>query len=235
MNITNNNNGFTFIEIMIAVTIMALGFIFVSEMQFLSLRQKDNAESGTVATNIIQFVADRDIAEVKRLHGLNSVTYLDALAGRTPLDTSYCDGTAPSLCANPPCKDPCDSCPCDPLTAITPNPAAGTTEQTCATIDSKDLDPDLLDFKTVLSACTGGDFYIVKNVDTIIDTTISPDIITVTVDYAVKTPAQLKDTGFSTTIRDSLASQTFEFTAHVDTTWSNFIPTWTEVRVPHVP
>src|SRR5574341_101233 len=105
---TKNQEGFTLIELLVATLIMALGFIAFAEMQFLSLLQKQRAELGSTATNAIQFISDRDMAEVKRIYLLNSNARLDAQAGRA-LDLSYCDGSANSVCG---------ACPCDPLEAL---------------------------------------------------------------------------------------------------------------------
>ncbi|MCL4246501.1 MAG: prepilin-type N-terminal cleavage/methylation domain-containing protein, partial [Candidatus Dadabacteria bacterium] len=82
MSLLRNQRGFTFTEIIIAISIMALGFLAMAQMQYLSLRQKQRAEQGTVATNIIQFIADRDIERVKRSHLLNSIAFVEAQAGR---------------------------------------------------------------------------------------------------------------------------------------------------------
>ncbi|MEZ4547618.1 MAG: prepilin-type N-terminal cleavage/methylation domain-containing protein [Thermodesulfobacteriota bacterium] len=82
MSLLRNERGFTFTEIIIAISIMALGFLAMAQMQYLSLRQKQRAEQGTVATNVIQFIADRDMEEVKRAHLLNSIAFVEAQAGR---------------------------------------------------------------------------------------------------------------------------------------------------------
>jgi len=55
-----SQNGFTLIEILVAVFIMSVGFLALSQMEFLSVRQKQMAEAGSNATNTIQFAGDRD-------------------------------------------------------------------------------------------------------------------------------------------------------------------------------
>ncbi|HSG31802.1 MAG TPA: prepilin-type N-terminal cleavage/methylation domain-containing protein [Thermodesulfobacteriota bacterium] len=63
----NNTSGFTLLEILVAVFIMSVGFLALSQMEFLSVRQKQMAEAGSNATNIIQAAADKDLAEIKRI------------------------------------------------------------------------------------------------------------------------------------------------------------------------
>ncbi len=229
-----NQSGFTLTEILVAMFIMAIGFLAFAQMEFLSLRQKQLAETGTVATNAIQFVTDRDMAEVRGRHLLNSTAYVDAQADRT-VNLNYCNGSATSICA---------ACPCDPLEALTPNPDNAVTETTCAAIDSHNLDPNTLIFRTTATACQTDAaalpadsevYYIVKQSTTAVDAGVTPNIVTVATTYAVKTPTQFGETGLgSVSIRDSLASQTYTVTAHVDD-WSDSVAGWTSVRVPHIP
>lgn len=264
MRITSKQEGFTLAEMLVAVSIMALGFLALAEMQYLSLRQKQKSEFGTIATNIIQFVADRDIEEVKRLHLLNAIAHSSCVAGRMP-DFSYCDGPPPSDCSNPPCADPC-SCsgttdctsggvPCDTMRVLSvaqiPNPAPAPAnpfnESSCAPIQTDDFDPEKLVFDTDVNNCTdpNADMYIIKNVRASQQTdpaTLS-QILTVTITYAVKTPGQFADTGLTIIdpsnnnepiLRNSIAAQAQTITAHVDD-WSQIIAGWAQVRVPHVP
>jgi len=235
MSLGKNQEGFTLIELLIATLIMALGFIAFAEMQFLSLLLKQRAELGSTATNAIQFISDRDMAEAKRIYLLNSNTRMDAQAGRAR-DLSYCDGSATSVCG---------VCPCDPLEAITPNPDNGVTETTCAAIDRHNFDPTNITFRTTKADCqTDGDtilaanrsvLYIVKKAETDVDAAVIPNIVEVQITYAIKTSPQFDDTDItSVLIRDSIASQSFEVTAHVDN-YSDLIPGWTTVRIPHVP
>jgi len=235
MSLGKNQEGFTLIELLIATLIMSIGFIAFAEMQFLSLLQKQRAELGSTATNAIQFISDRDIAEVKRIYLLNSNTRMDAQAGRA-LDLSYCDGSATSVCG---------VCPCDPLEAITPNPDNGVTETTCAAIDRHNFDPTNITFRTTKADCQDdGDtilaanrsvLYIVKKAETDVDAAVIPNIVEVQITYAIKTSPQFDDTDIiSVLIRDSIASQSFGVTAHVDN-YSDLIPGWDPVRIPHVP
>jgi prepilin-type N-terminal cleavage/methylation domain-containing protein len=254
--VTNKQDGFTLVEILIAVAIMAFGFLAIAEMQYLSLRQKQKAEFGSIATNIIQFVSDRDMAEVKRLHLLNSTAFSEFSAGRNDsLTFKYCDGTAPTSCPDPPCADPCTGCPgqpCDTMRVLSvapiPNPPGGViNENSCTPIETNDSDPEKLVFVTSVNNCKdpNADMYIIKNVRASQqqDPKTFVQILTVTLTYAVKTPVQFAETGLvildpdnnnRPILRNSVATQTHVITAHIDD-WSQIIPGWTQVRVPHVP
>jgi len=231
MSLGKNQEGFTLIELLIATLIMSIGFIAFAEMQFLSLLQKQRAELGSTATNAIQFISDRDMAEAKRIYLLNSNTRMDANAGRL-LDLSYCDGSATSVCG---------VCPCDPLEAITPNPD-NLPETTCAAIDRHNFDPTNITFRTTKALCltdaaalpaNSSPLYVVKKAEP--PEIVIPNIVEVQITYAIKTSPQFDDTDItSVLIRDSIASQSFGFTAHVDN-YSDLIPGWTTVRIPHVP
>lgn len=236
MYLLRNQRGFTFTEIIIAVSIMALGFLAMAQMQYLSLRQKQKAEQGTVATNIIQFIADRDIEEVKRAHLLNSIAFVEAQAGRLNAGSS----SEPHLqhCMSGNAERMCDTCPCDPLMQVTPNPAQPSITS-CAVIDPYSFDPGKVSFSREPPICTAAadseSLIVVKRVDSAIDNTSQPPITTLTVTYAVKTKNQFADTGFqSLAIKDTLAAQNLVFSAHRED-WSQFIPGWNNVNVPHVP
>lgn len=257
MKALNKQDGFTLAEILIATAIMALGFLAVAQMQYLSLRQKQKAESGSIATNMIQFVSDRDMAEVRRLHLLNTIAHSDSVAERIP-DFSYCDGTPPGNCTNSPCADPCSGCPgqpCDVIRVLSvapvpnpaPNPAGEFSETSCAPIETHDFDPEKLLFDTDVNNCADpdADMYIIKNVRASqqADPTTLIQILTVTLTYAVKTPGQFAETGLTIIdpnnnsrpiLRNSVATQRHIMTAHIDD-WSQIIPGWTQVRVPHIP
>lgn len=239
----DNQKGFTFIEILVALSIMALGFLAMTQMQYLSLRQKQQAEAGTVATNVIQFIADRDMEEVKRAHLLNSIAFVEAQAGR--LD--YESASEPHLqhCLSGNTDRICDSCPCDPLAAVTPDPTENldddgnnVAEISCAIIDIHDFDPEAVSFSTNHSDCegiSGGNLIVVKRVLVDTDTTVDPPMTTLNVSYGIKTGKQFDETDFDDiSTKHTLASQSMIFSAHNED-WSQFVPGWTSVQVPHIP
>lgn len=237
-----NNKGFTFLEILVALSIMAFGFLAMAQMQFLSLRQKQLSEDGTVATNMIQFIADRDMAELKRVHLLNAVAFTEAQAGRLSPGSS----SEPHLqhCLGE--KNMCTTCPCNPLGVVTIDPdpqfdGAGNPipETTCAVINLHDFDPNNVEFKKENPGCDAGTqeaFYVVKQVLSEIDNTTNPPEITLTITYAIKDKVQYGDSDFESVItKDTLASQDFVITAHQED-WSEILGAgWNQVVVPHIP
>ena len=147
---------------------------------------------------------------------------------------TYCNGSATSVCK---------VCPCDPLKALTPKPDDGEDETTCAAIDRQHFDPTNITFRDTKAKCqadaaalpaNSSPLYIVKKAKTSVEG-VTPIIVEVKLTYAIKTSPQFDDTGIkSVLIRDSIASQSFGVTAHVDD-YSDLIPGWTTVRIPHVP
>ncbi len=165
MSLLRNERGFTFTEIIIAISIMALGFLAMAQMQYLSLRQKQRAEQGTVATNVIQFIADRDMEEVKRAHLLNSIAFVEAQAGRLNAGSSAEPHLQHCMSGNP--DRMCDLCPCNPLAEVTPNPLQDTST-TCAVVDPHDFDPEDVNFTTVAATCNAANnesLIVVKQVE----------------------------------------------------------------------
>ena len=239
----DTQKGFTFIEILVALSIMALGFLAMTQMQYLSLRQKQQAEAGTVATNVIQFIADRDMEEVKRTHLLNAIAFVEAQAGR--LDPESASEPHLQHCMTGNADRLCDACPCDPLAAVTPDPTENLDDEgnnipeiSCAVIDIYDFDPEEVSFSTSQSACagaTGDDLIVVKRVLVDTDTTADPPLTTLNVTYGIKTKKQFEETDFDSISRkDTLATQDMVFSSH-DEDWSQFIPGWTSVSIPHIP
>lgn len=221
---TGNQNGFTLTEILVALAIMGIGFLAVAEMEFLSMRQRQRADAGTIATNVIQFVSERDLAEVRRRHLLNLASCANAGLG-VPFDLSYCNGSATSIC---------NACPCNPLEVLTPNPVNGVVnEPTCAAVNALNLDHTDLNFRTTGAECDGDAdavraadgslMYVVKQATTTQAQVNGQQTLTVSIAYAVKTQVQVNrelsrgGDGFSVEIRDSLASQASQITAFLDT------------------
>lgn len=230
MSLLRNQRGFTFTEIMIAVSIMALGFLAMAQMQYLSLRQKQKAEQGTVATNIVQFIADRDMEEVKRAHLLNSLAYMEAQSQKAGLEAHL------QHCSSSNDDGICSACPCNPLALITPSPFEPAST-TCAVINVHDFDPKNVEFEADKSDCTGSSeesLVVVKRVTSQTDNGLPP-ITTLNVTYGVKTKKQFEESAYtSVTLKDTLATQNISFTAHRDD-WSQYMPGWNNVMVPHVP
>jgi len=238
----SNDKGFTLTEILVALLIMTIGFLAMAQMQFLSLRQKQLAESGTIATNMIQFISDRDMAEAKRVHLLNSIAYIEAQAGRL----NPGDENEPHLkyCKSSNADHVCEACPCSPLESITlAAPADGTTETSCAVIDPHDFNPESVEFAkdgVAGSPCnTAGDgvLYVIKQVQSTISNLTTPVVTTLDITYAVKTPTQFEETAFdSVSIKDSIAAQQFSVTSHRED-WTEIIGGggWNAVEIPDIP
>jgi prepilin-type N-terminal cleavage/methylation domain-containing protein len=232
----SKQSGFTILEVLIAILIMSIGFIALSQMQFLSLLQKQRAEAGTIATNIVQFANDSDLAKAKKMHQLNILVLLDTIAQRTP-DYTYCGDST---------KFGCTECPCDPLTAFTPNPDSGTNENTCSIVDINDFEPEDLVYtdqttcQTTLDSFGTEAMVLVKAADidqVVVDGTT---IMTISLMYSVKSEEQFRDTGMTVTLKDTLVSQSFQVTAHLDNynesgSISSNPTGWINVRVPHLP
>lgn len=232
----SKQSGFTILEILIAILIMSVGFIAMSQMQFLSILQQQRAEAGTIATNIIQFANDSDMAKAKKMHQLNILVLLDTIAQRTP-DFTYCGDST---------KFGCTECPCDPLTAFTPNPVSGTDENTCSIVDINDFEPGTLNYtdastcQTILDSFGTEAMVLVKTAD--IDQVVVDGftIMTISLMYGVKSEEQFRDSGLSVLLKDTLAAQSFRVTAHLDNynesgSISSNPTGWINVRVPHLP
>jgi len=231
----SKQSGFTILEVLIAILIMSIGFIALSQMQFLSVLQKQRAEAGTIATNIVQFANDSDLAKAKKMHQLNILVLLDTIAQRTP-DYTYCGDST---------KFGCTECPCDPLTAFTPNPVVGN-EKTCSIIDINDFDPENLIYTNQTTCQTTLDSFgteamiLVKDVDTNSVVVDGITIMTLSIMYGVKSEEQFRDSGLSVLLKDTLVAQSFEVTAHLDNynesgAISSNPAGWINVRVPHLP
>lgn len=232
----SKQSGFTILEILIAILIMSVGFIAMSQMQFLSILQQQRAAAGTIAANIIQFANDSDMAKAKKMHQLNILVLLDTIAQRTP-DFTYCGDST---------KFGCTECPCDPLTAFTPNPVSGTDENTCSIVDINDFEPGTLNYtdastcQTILDSFGTEAMVLVKTAD--IDQVVVDGftIMTISLMYGVKSEEQFRDSGLSVLLKDTLAAQSFQVTAHLDNynesgSISSNPTGWINVRVPHLP
>ncbi len=66
----SSSSGFTLLEILVAVFVMSVGFLALSQMEYLSVRQKQMAEEGSNATSIIEYAGEIDIAELKMVSNI---------------------------------------------------------------------------------------------------------------------------------------------------------------------
>lgn len=237
------SRGFTLVEVLVAVLIMAVGFLAMAEMEFLSLEQHRFSSYGTLGANMIQHVSDFDIESVRRIHMLNSTAYVDAMAGRA-LNLAYCDGNPPASCPGEVCEDPCSQCPCNPFVVLTPNFENGDISTFCSAVDMKNFDPVRIRYRESESLCLadgrvvsdggGSPAYIVRRVATTIDTGVSPNLARLGVTYAMKTQRQFEETGLDVGQSGSYAVMSFEISGHRDD-WSAYLPGWNSTWVPHVP
>ncbi len=239
-----SQNGFTIIEILAAVFIMSVGFLALSQMEFLSVRQKQMAEAGSNATHVIQFAADRDLAELKRVTLLNNQTFIIESSG-TPANYTYCDGSSDSSV--------CSNCPCNPLTRIAPDlttigTAVSIKDTECAAIDldSSDIKSGIYttDETTCLSiynSLNAEGLFLLRRASVsseFADAVTIDSIFTINLTYAVKSLEQFVDSEFSLALRDNLAVQGIAITAQTQD-YSDTIPVssgaWGSVVVPYVP
>jgi len=246
---TSNKKGFTLLEILVSIGIMSIGFLAMSQMQYLSFRQKSLAESGTLAANIVETVSNLEMANAKRITLLNARVYLDSQANQIiDKQDDYCNAGPDSIC---------DVCPCNPLEAYvsdTFDVTTNGTEFSCAPVDIEKFDPANIEFFTNATNCrTVADltpsFYIFRRVVSTFDATTTPNIINMDITYIVKDIVQVEHqdniskmgTGVITDLRfvGSHALQNIQLSAHVERDWTNFINlgggTWNEVFVPHIP
>jgi prepilin-type N-terminal cleavage/methylation domain-containing protein len=252
--IVNNNlyikeSGFTLVEILVAVFIMSIGFLALSQMEFLSVRQKQMAEQGSNATNLLQFAADRDLAELKRVTLLNNQTFITEARGNSA-DYTYCDGSSDSSV--------CSNCPCNPLASIAPDlttigTAVSVKDTQCAAIDIDSSDIKSVTYTTDEATCLsnyhslgagglGADGLFVLRRASVsaegADAITIDSIFTVNLTYTAKSFKQFVDSEFSLALRDNLAVQGIAITAQTED-YSDTVPvssgSWGSVVVPYVP
>ena len=218
--------GFTLTEVLIAIVVMAIGFLATAEMQSLALRQRVHAEGGTVATNIIQFASDRDIARVRQRHIENESLFINVRDGR-----EVC-GTLPYT---------------NPLDALTEDGdlSGGNPQRGCSPVDVEVSDPaDLAYDDEDCVEAEGIDFFIVKEVTTNQTTVNGVNVTTVTLDYGVINRSQAEEFDFNKSLDDQpfvgkkrssyLARQSFVIMTH-ESDWSRICADWNPVVVPNLP
>lgn len=234
-----SQKGFTLVEILVSVFIMSVGFLALSQMEFLSVRQKQMAEEGSKATNLIQFAADRDLGELKRVSLLNAQTFMNE-RNKSDADYTFCDGSSDSSV--------CNNCPCNPLARIAPDTSNGTKDTQCAAIGLNDSNIINLSYTTdqddCLTAYNGlgkeGMFILRKaSISSELSSgTALSTIITVNLTYAAKSLKQFNDSKFSLATRDNLTVQGTTILAQIED-YSDTVPlssgAWGSVVVPFVP
>lgn len=241
-----NQNGFTLTEVLVALAIMALGFLAMAQMQFLALRQNNLSESGTVGTNLLQFVSDSDFETARRIHLLNSRVYLSAQAGRTVENTTqdnYCDGTNTDFIY---CTD---DCPCNPILVFTDEPNLDdATTTSCAAIEPGSFAPSSITYHDNETNCLtdannlNSEYIIVRQVTTnLIDNTI-PQEIEYDITYSLKNIKQFTNSNWNWNdmeLSRGLVVHSYVLSAHLND-WSTFLPVASfpnaqQVFVPHIP
>ena len=246
-----DNRGFTLLEIIVALGIMTVGFLAMSQMQYISQLQKTRAETGTFATNIIETVSDFEMANARAISLLNARVYLDSQANKTILNqVLYCDGSSDAVC---------EQCPCNPLSTFTSpgfNLFANGAETLCAPIDVSNFNINKLEYFDSVAGCSqvtvdiDPKFFILRRVVINFDAASTPNQINLDVSYSLKSLKQLKDPdngfelgggGESETLKigKAIGVQNYQISAHVEQDWTNFVTlaggNWNQVVVPHIP
>jgi len=225
-----DNKGFTLIEVLVALFIMSIGFLALSQMQYLSFRQTQLAHSGTTATNLIQAFIDSDLSRIKMIHNLNQ-NLVNRLQTGEDIDSSdpaltYCN------------SEPCDGiCPCDPFKTINTVTDVNNIVTACSGVDLESANVEEPVYSTDTANCEnpGVDFYIVRSVDLRVNNNEIPPQRTFNIEYSVRNPGQFNRNGLSS--GSSLATNTIEISAHVDTTILASAPDGIErlLVIPNIP
>ncbi len=227
---TGENKGFTLIEVLVAVFIMSIGFLALSQMQYLSFRQTQLAHSGTTATNLIQAFSDSDLSRIRMIDGLNQnlVTRLSENEEIGNNDPVF------AYCSTSPCNG---SCPCDPFRTILERTDQDNTFSSCMgiDIDNNSIDSPIYSTDSTDCGAPGSDYFLVRTIDLRVDNNIRPPQRTYNIEYSVKSPGQLRKNGFNAGI--SLATNTIEIVAYVDTTTLASAPDDIEriLIIPNIP
>jgi hypothetical protein len=178
------------------------------------------------------------MALAKKMQSLNSTVVIDVIAQRTP-DYSYCDSGGDD-------NMNCGGCPCNPLSSFALDPTTLGGETSCSVVNIVDFDPSALtysDLTTCLSnlqSATTESMVIVRSANISQSVVDSTTVQTVELIYGVKSEEQFLEAPGSVTIRDTLATQSFVITAHIDNfnesgQITNNANAWQTVRVPHLP
>ncbi len=87
MKLTNKQHGFTLVEVLVAVSVFAIGLMGLAGLQLTAMKNNTSAHARTVATMLAQDIADRARAN-------SSVTYSYDGTGALPSVTAACEQTA---------------------------------------------------------------------------------------------------------------------------------------------
>jgi len=78
-----NNKGFSLVEVLIAVTVLAIGLLAVAQMQVTAISTNSFAQTGTVATALAEEMVDRVRTHAgttpETYHGINTSNSISAL------------------------------------------------------------------------------------------------------------------------------------------------------------
>jgi len=209
-----DSKGFTLIEVLVALFIMSIGFLAISQMQYLSFRQSQLAHSGTTATNMIQAFSDSDLSRMRSIHNLNLALISKIRNG----NFTDANDTALKFCKTDLCSN---ECPCDPFLTISENPDTGTEgnpERICTAIDIENYAFD----ETIIStnpadSCddTANKYFLTRTISINIDNGIIPEERTYNIAYSVKNRYQQENSPLE--LGNSLATHFIKISAHIDT------------------
>lgn len=211
-----DNRGFTLIEVLVALFIMSIGFLALSQMQYLSLKQSQLAYSGTTATNISQAFSDSDLNRMRSIHSMNMALIEKIRKG------TYTGTSDPALvfCKTELCNN---ECPCDPFSVISDDPGTPTgddPERICTAIKNENYTFDetiISDDSTIncniISDDTGNEYFLTRTIN--IDTSV-PQERTYNIAYTIKNRYQ--QTKYHEDLGNSLSTHFITISAHVDIT-----------------
>jgi len=196
------HKGFTLIEVLVALFIMSIGFLALSQMQYLSFRQSQLAHSGTTATNMIQAFSESDLSAVRNINKLNQNLVNKLSSGTSDIrrDLEYCKN-----------NENCDACPCDPFLTITSQPDTNNTLRNCIVLDST-----IPATKKGECDSTPGEYFLTRTITVDIDNNSNPVERNYKLAYTVKNQNQQSKSPLD--LGSSLATQFIEINAHVDST-----------------
>jgi prepilin-type N-terminal cleavage/methylation domain-containing protein len=202
------NKGFTLIEVLVALFIMSIGFLALSQMQYLSLKQSQLAYSGTTASNLIQSLSDIDLSRIRIINRNNIVLVNDIISGNgNNTHQDYCNN---NLCNN--------ECPCDPFHAFTAFADEDSPLSICTAIKNEyhklNFDETIISTNPAVSCNnTANEYFLTRTIN--VDTRV-PGERTYNIAYTIKNRYQ--QVNYPDELGNSLATQYIKISAHVDST-----------------